>query len=312
MKLSSQQIKSFQKEILGWFEKNKRDLPWRHSRDPYNILISEVMLQQTQVSRVIPKFKAWMDKFPTLESLAGASTRDVLLYWSGLGYNRRALYLKRLARELVENSVSLRGEKRRSNLIQDRHALLAMTKKIAWPMTEKELRKLPGIGEYTARALLCFGFNHQIAVVDTNVRKVILVRFKDVILSRAKDIDSSPSGSSDQIGVQNDKIIQQVADQLLPKGKAYEWNQALMDYASAVLKHEKISIPKQSSFKTSKRFYRGQVIRLLLQKDIQTADALFAQLDNNGITKDTFTEILTTMVKDGLIDENRNVFSLKQ
>src|SRR6185312_9779538 len=104
--LSSKQILSFQKEILEWFEKNKRDLPWRKSRDPYAILVSEVMLQQTQVSRVIPKYKAWMGKFPTLKSLADASTRDVLLFWSGLGYNRRALYLKRLAQELVKNHKS--------------------------------------------------------------------------------------------------------------------------------------------------------------------------------------------------------------
>lgn len=269
VKLTKKQIQSFQKEILEWFGKNKRDLPWRRPslklrnglRDPYNILVSEVMLQQTQVPRVIPKFEAWMKQFPTIGHLAHASTRDVLAAWSGLGYNRRALYLKKLAEEVVKNHNGM------------------------FSQDEKELIMLPGIGKYTARAILCFAFDKQIAVVDTNIRKVILTQFKEKMLKQ----------------VQYDKLIQEIADQLLPVGKAYEWNQALMDYASANLKHEKIPIPKQSHFKTSNRFYRGQVMKLLLGKDKQTASSLFEKLENNGITKEKFEEILQDMEKDGLI-----------
>lgn len=263
--LPTKQIRAFQKEILDWYKGNKRDLPWRHSRDSYNILVSEVMLQQTQVDRVIPKFLAWMTHFPTLASLAAAATRDVLLYWSGLGYNRRALYLQRLAQEVVKNHNGI------------------------FSQDEKELMQLPGIGRYTARALLCFAFDQQIAVVDTNIRKVILVHFKKYIT--------------------NDADIQKIATELLPVGKAYEWNQALMDYASANLKKEKIPIPKQSPFKKSKRFYRGQVIRLLLRKNAP-AQELFDSIENLGIEKSAFLSILKDMKNEGLIEEKKNVFSL--
>ena len=151
--LMSSEVKKFQQKILDWYEKNKRDLPWRRTRDPYKIWISEIMLQQTQVSRVIPKYEAWLEKFPTVASLAKAKTADVLAMWSGLGYNRRALNLKKTAERVVNEF----GGK--------------------FPRDEKLLRSLPGIGEYTAGALLCFAFDEQIAVVDTNIRKVILTQF---------------------------------------------------------------------------------------------------------------------------------------
>lgn len=262
-----QKIRMFQQKILDWFDENKRDLPWRKSRDPYTILISEVMLQQTQVGRVIPKFETWMKQFPTIYALADASTRDVLLWWSGLGYNRRALYLQKLAQEIVKKYDG------------------------KFPQDEKELKKLPGIGEYTARALLCFAYDAQIAVVDTNVRKVILTQLRDTV----KD---------------NPKEIQKIADQLLPKGRAYEWNQALMDYASAVLKKEKIIIPKQSTFKDSDRFYRGAIVRLLLQEESISIEKLQKHFEKQNITKDRLIAILIKMEKEKLLSKKGNEFSL--
>lgn len=274
--LSQKQITGFQNEILDWYEKNKRDLPWRRpslklrngkTRDPYAILVSEIMLQQTQVSRVIPKFHAWMKKFPTIEKLAKATTRDVLLYWSGLGYNRRALYLKKLAKEVVKNNNG------------------------AFSQNEKELMMLPGIGEYTARALLCFAFNKQVAVVDTNIRKVIAVTF-----FKGK--------------VPEKKTVEEIAGKLLPKDRAYEWNQALMDYSALVVSKDKNSIhllrqgfegqAKQSQFKTSSRFYRGQALRVLLLGP-ETIDSIFEKLENNGITKKAFKIIIHKMEKEGII-----------
>lgn len=222
MELDQKEIQQFQKKILDWYADHIRDLPWRRDRDPYHILISEVMSQQTQISRVIPKYEAWLTQFPTVEALAAAKVSEVLAAWSGLGYNRRALFLKKAAEELVRNHAG------------------------KFPQNEKSLRNLPGIGEYTARAVLCFAFDQQIAVVDTNVRKVILVEFSDV---------------NDTV-----KDIQLIAEQLLPRGRAYEWNQALMDYSSAMLKQEKIPIPKQSKFHGSHRYYRGQVLKNLLQR----------------------------------------------
>lgn len=207
--------------ILNWYDIHQRELPWRKTRDPYHILISEIMSQQTQISRVIPKFTLWLQAFPTIIDLANAPTAEVLKLWSGLGYNRRALNLKKTAQIVAAN---YNGQ---------------------FPKSEKELLTLPGIGQYTARAVLCFAFDQQVAVVDTNVRKVILTQFQA-----------------------NEKEIPLIAEQLLPIGKAYQWNQALMDYASTVLKKEKIPVPKQSKFIGSHRYYRGQILKQLLAKKI--------------------------------------------
>ncbi|MEK7571200.1 MAG: hypothetical protein AAB553_02910 [Patescibacteria group bacterium] len=258
--LSAKEVTDFRQKILTWYTENKRILPWRalpfdeglQLRDPYKILISEVMSQQTQIDRVIPKYEAWIKKFPTVSHVAEASVADVLTYWSGLGYNRRVLNLKKTAEVIVKK---YQGK---------------------FPQEETELLLLPGIGSYTARAMLCFAFNQQVVVVDTNVRKVILTqiamkRHSGEDEGRLQNPDSGhlPAMQSNalQAGARmTDKEIEEIAIQLLPAGQAYEWNQALMDYAGSVLKKEKIAVPKQSKFVGSHRYYRGQILKLLLQK----------------------------------------------
>jgi len=147
-KLTDEIIKKFQDKIFEWWEKNKRDLPWRKTTDPYYIMVSEVMLQQTQVSRVKEKYEAFIKKFPTKENLAEAETAEVLKIWSGLGYNKRALWLQQAATQLVE------GEE--------------------FPKKPEELEKIKGIGKYTARAILIFAFNHDLPTVDTNIRRILI------------------------------------------------------------------------------------------------------------------------------------------
>jgi A/G-specific adenine glycosylase len=129
-------------DLLAWFAANERDLPWRRTRDPYAILVSEVMLQQTQVARVVPRYLEWLGRWPTVEALASAPGADVLRAWQGLGYNRRALNLQRAARE-----VALHG----------------------WP---EDLTRLPGVGAYTAAAVECFALGLPVLPVDVNVRRV--------------------------------------------------------------------------------------------------------------------------------------------
>ncbi|HEV2340035.1 MAG TPA: Fe-S cluster assembly protein HesB [Patescibacteria group bacterium] len=269
--VSKKQMQSFQQEIFTWYAGNKRDLPWRRDREPYHILISEVMLQQTQVSRVIPKYEVWLKHFPTWKDLATAATRDVLLLWSGLGYNRRALYMQKSAQIIMEEYDCI------------------------VPQTEKELVRLPGIGTYTARALLCFGFDKQLAVVDTNIRKVIAVRFFEGV-------------------VPEEKILVEVATQLLPGGKAYEWNQALMDYAAAVLKQYKIPIPKQSKFKESDRFYRGAIIKLLLTKHKMATADVRKYFPKSSLMSERLSHILAGLEKDTFItfSPDRQVIYLRQ
>jgi A/G-specific adenine glycosylase len=132
----------FASRLLDWFAAHARALPWRDTRDPYAILVSEVMLQQTQVERVIPRYARFLERWPTVESLAAANAGEVIVEWQGLGYNRRALNLHRAARVVAE-----RG----------------------WP---DDLTDLPGVGPYTAAAIGNFAFGHDVLPVDTNVRRV--------------------------------------------------------------------------------------------------------------------------------------------
>jgi A/G-specific adenine glycosylase len=130
--------------LLGaWFRENGRDLPWRGTRDPYAILVSEVMLQQTQVERVVPRYLAWLERWPTVESLADASPADVIREWQGLGYNRRGLNLHRTACRVAAEG---------------------------WPA---DLTSLPGVGPYTAAAIRCFAFGEDVLPVDVNVGRVL-------------------------------------------------------------------------------------------------------------------------------------------
>src|SRR5256886_14386992 len=131
-----------QELLLAWYEGNRRDLPWRESTDPYAVLVSEVMSQQTQVERVVPRWLGWLERWPTVDALAAASTADVIREWQGLGYNRRALSLPRAAQH-----VAARG----------------------WP---DDLTELPGVGRYTADAVACFAFGRDVLPVDVNVRRV--------------------------------------------------------------------------------------------------------------------------------------------
>jgi A/G-specific adenine glycosylase len=128
--------------LLAWFETAGRDLPWRRTRDPYAILVSEVMLQQTQVERVVPRYLRFLARWPTVDALAAATTADVILEWQGLGYNRRAVNLHRAA---------------------------AIVAAHGWP---EDLTELPGVGPYTAAAVANFAFGRDVLPVDTNVRRV--------------------------------------------------------------------------------------------------------------------------------------------
>jgi A/G-specific adenine glycosylase len=128
--------------LLAWFSEEGRDLPWRRTRDPYAILVSEVMLQQTQVERVVPRYLAWLDRWPTVEALAAAAPADVIREWQGLGYNRRGLNLHRAAVRVAADG---------------------------WP---DDLTELPGVGPYTAAAVANFALGRSVLPVDTNVRRI--------------------------------------------------------------------------------------------------------------------------------------------
>lgn len=175
--------------MLEWGSASLRDLPWRRTRDPWRVLVSEVMLQQTSVARVLPKFEAFVDEFPTPAALAAAPLGDALRLWTGLGYPRRCRNLRDAAVVVTHDHG---GE---------------------FPRTLDGLLALPGVGQYTARAVLAFAFDENVAVVDTNVSRVL----------------SRIAGRS-----MTARELQSEADALVPEGLGWEWNQVIMDFGARV------------------------------------------------------------------------------
>ncbi|HEV2282997.1 MAG TPA: A/G-specific adenine glycosylase [bacterium] len=184
--------RAFRRRLLAWYRRNGRDLPWRRTRDPYRVLVSEVMLQQTQVSRVIPKYREWLRRYPSLPALAAASAGEVREAWYPLGYNIRPLRLRSIARTVVR--------RHRGRLPRSRDGLLA----------------LKGIGAYTAGAVLSFAFGEDAAILDTNVRRVLRRVW---------------AGEDRQV---RDRALWELAERLLPRGRTYDFNQALMDLGATV------------------------------------------------------------------------------
>jgi len=146
-------VKKFKRLIWGYYAKHGRDLPWRKTRNPYRILVSEIMLQQTQVSRVLEKYPLFIKRFPTVQSLARGRLREIMRAWQGLGYNRRALLLKRLAEKVVSQH------------------------KGKIPRIREILKRLPGVGDTTSGAICAFAFNEPEAFIETNIRSVFIHRF---------------------------------------------------------------------------------------------------------------------------------------
>src|SRR5688572_27300478 len=185
----------FRRRLLDWYRANGRDLPWRRTRDPYSILVSEVMLQQTQVDRVLPKYHEWLDKYPTLEALAAAPEGDVSETWRPLGYNIRPRRLHAIARESVASYGGV------------------------LPSDEETLLSFKGIGAYTAGAVLSFAFGQRAAILDTNVARVLFRVFVD---------------SGDPRAHATRKHLWAVSEALVPRKQVFDFNQALMDLGALV------------------------------------------------------------------------------
>jgi A/G-specific adenine glycosylase len=185
----------FRRVLLGWYRDYGRDLPWRRTDDPYHILVSEVMLQQTQVDRVLPKYHEWLEKYPSLEALAAAPEHDVDATWRPLGYNIRPRRLHAIARESVER---YGGQ---------------------LPSDEATLLSFKGIGAYTAGAIRSFAFRQRAAILDTNVARVLFRVFV---------------GRGDPRSHATRKHLWAVSEALVPRKQVFDFNQALMDLGAIV------------------------------------------------------------------------------
>lgn len=254
-------VAELQECILGWYASNARDLPWRRTTDPYAILISEIMLQQTQAPRVIPKFAEFLAVYPRLEDLAAAHLDDVLRLWKGLGYNNRA----RRLRDCAAAAVAAAG-----------------VGPAELPRSFEGLRELPGIGPYTARAVLAFAHNDDVAAVDANVRRVLTHE-----LSLPADL--------------GDREFQKVAEAVLPRGRSRDWHNGLMDYGALVLTARATGIAprtRQGAFEGSRRWYRSRLLQALLDRGPQRLDQLAVALN---VTPDVAAELADLLTSDGLV-----------
>lgn len=264
--MQSKEIQAFENTVLTHYAKHRRNtLPWRKTSDPYKILVSEIMLQQTQVERVIPYYKNFLKKFPNVEALAKSKLVEVLTLWSGLGYNRRAKYLRDAAQMVIE----------------DHHGI--------FPKSYEELRKLPGVGDYTARAVRVFAFSEPDILIETNIRTVFTHHFfsgKRVV----HDKELLP-------------LLLKAAENQDPK----EWHWALMDYGSYLkksgvrLNSKSTTYTKQSKFTGSNRQLRGRLIRRLMNGPITRTS--FKTIDAKNFH--AISTALSAMENEGLV-EKRN------
>ena len=280
--------KAFRAAVFRFYRRHKRDLPWRRTRDPYRILVSEIMLQQTQVDRVIPKYKEFLARFPTLDSLARARVADVVRAWLGLGYNGRAVRLWQCARDLQTHH----------------HGVL--------PRDPQQLRRLPGIGPYTASAVAAIAFGAPVAPVDVNVSRVLSRVFK----------------GRDQLATARVGALAQAA---MPARAAGAWAQALMDlgarycraqprcgecpvrtvcmytrrYPSAA--HSRRNRATSQRYAGSNRYYRGRIVRVLSTDDHLTVRALGRKVKDGFAISDVtwLHELLRGLERDGLVRVHR-------
>ena len=237
-------LPGIRRRILKWFGRERRDLPWRHSREPWAVLVSEVMLQQTQASRIAERFPAFLARYPTPQAMAHASEADVLAAWTGLGYNRRALLLRRAASLIVADG---------------------------WPPNVDGLRRLPGVGAYTARAVAAIAFGMPVGAVDTNVRRWLVRRFGLPDDAPMADLQSLADGLATAGGART-------------RGDAAAaWMHASMEFGARVCTvrrpscdacpiaagcpsrsaDRRVPVTRQAPFAGSRRAARGELLRAL-------------------------------------------------
>jgi A/G-specific adenine glycosylase len=259
---TSARIRLFRKKVYDYYDREGRDLPWRKKVNPYRVLVSEIMLQQTQVARVIEKYHEFLAAFPNFSALAEAPLSRLLKVWSGMGYNRRALALRALAQEVADDHGG--------RLPRDRETLVA----------------LPGIGKYTAGAVMAFAFEEPVVFMDTNIRRVFIHEF-----------------FHGRQNIHDDEIIPLV-ERTLDAANPRKWYNALMDYG-AMLK-EKHGNPnrrsahyvRQSPFDGSNRQVRGRILKALVAESPLSAAEI---MKKSGMDRERVMKNLADLEREGFI-----------
>ncbi len=266
------QMDAFIKTIWDYYEKFGRDLPWRHNTTTYRVVVSEIMLQQTQASRVVKKFDSFIKRFPTWQSLAKASTTDVLKEWQGLGYNRRGLNLQRLAQ----------------------------TVKGKLPSTHAELLELPSIGPNTAGSVLAFAFNLPYPFIETNIRSVFIHFFFKKSRGKVHDKKLMPLIEEALRDKRNQKNPREWYYALMDYGSMLKQTEINPSRRS---KHH----VKQSTFKGSNRELRSHILKLVLKSPIQEKDIVKAFPDKKV---EAVLKNISDLKKEGFIEKKKGVYKI--
>ena len=279
--------------MLGWYAVERRAFPWRGTRDPYAVLVSEVMLQQTQASRVAPRFSRFMARFPTAQVLAAAAQGDVLAEWSGLGYNRRALGLQRTAAHVATHG---------------------------WPADVEGLQRLPGIGPYTARAVASLAFGRPVGVVDTNVRRWLLRRFggpDDPRRLQQLADGLAAAGRGARVADWTHATMElgaTVCRARQPRCEACPLASACPSRDAAA----NVPVRRQAPLRGSDRAYRGAVVRILARQrrgrldEVALRRALDAEAASTGgaLEDGRWELVLAALQRDGLVNRRLGMVGL--
>lgn len=277
MKLTAKKKAGFQKVIWDYYDAHARAaLPWRKSITPYRIWISEVMLQQTQADRVVTFFNNWMKQFPTITSLAAASQVDLLRAWKGLGYNSRALRLKKAAQQVIDEHRGI------------------------FPKEYADILNLPGIGPYTAGAITAFAYNKPISMIETNIRRVYLHHFF-TNMDKVHDSELVP-------------IINQTVPTDRPREWYWALMDYGAHLAKIIPNPNKRSrhYTVQKKFQGSDRQIRGKILELLLQKRTWSLESLVVELSMLSTDMERLESILTLLEQEGFVTITNGKVSLKK
>lgn len=272
MRISSQQEAEFKKEIWAYYQREGRSMPWRDTKDPYKIVVSEVMLQQTQVSRVLLKYPEFIRAFPSFKTLATAPTVKILQKWSGLGYNRRALYLKALSR-----------------IVTDRY-------KGRLPDDPNTLITFPAIGGSTAGSIIAFSYNKPTVFIETNIRRVF-IHFFFSGRTKVHDEEILP-------------LIKKTVDQKNPRRWYYALMDygAMLAKQMPNANRKSAHYVKQKAFEGSDRKIRGEILKMLLNTELITKKDLQNRLKQNDARIDI---IVTKLIAEGFLKQIKGRYQLQ-
>jgi len=269
--LNTEQIQSFRNFIWNFYKKNGRSFPWRYTDEPYHIVVSEVMLQQTQTFRVEPKYEQFISQFQTFEKLANASLQDVLIAWQGLGYNRRAKMLQQLAMRVTNEYKGI------------------------LPANVAQLAELPGIGPATASSICAFAFNMPTIFIETNIRTVFIAHFF-AAQREVHDRDILP-------------LVEAALDKSNPREWYYalmDYGVFLKKQYNNKIATQSVHYVRQSPFEGSDRQIRSRILRTVLAAtSISISELLIAEIDTERVTR-----IIDQMIKEGLLNKDSETMSI--